>query len=117
MIYKIKDVSTDASLMDDLRPKNKLYQDLKFTEKYFGGVLPFEVLISIDPSNDKKIIEEKDGNKSNTESSSSKPAPKPVPTPAPKPAPTPVPEPELAPKANPAPKPTRALNDPRYKNE
>lgn len=62
-------------------------------------------------SNDKKIIEEKDGNKSNTESSSSKPAPKPVPTPAPKPALTPVPEPE------PAPKPTRALNDPRYKNE
>ena len=57
MIYKIKDVSTDASLMDDLRPKNKLYQDLKFTEKYFGGVLPFEVLLSIDPSNDKKIIE------------------------------------------------------------
>ena len=57
MIYKIKDVSTDASLMDDLRPKNKLYQDLKFTEKYFGGVLPFEVLISIDPSNDKKIVE------------------------------------------------------------
>ena len=57
MIYKIKDVSTDASLMDDLRPKNKLYQDLKFTEKYFGGVLPFEVLISIDLSNDKKIIE------------------------------------------------------------
>ena len=56
MIYKIKDVSTDASLMDDLRPKNKLYQDLKFTEKYFGGVLPFEVLISIDPSNDKKIV-------------------------------------------------------------
>ena len=68
-------------------------------------------------NNDKKIIEEKDGNKSNTESSSSKPAPKPVPTPAPKPAPTPVPEPELATKANPAPKPTRALNDPRYKNE
>ena len=68
-------------------------------------------------SNDKKIIEEKDGNKSNTESSSSKPAPKPVQTAAPKPAPKPVPEPELAPKANPAPKPTRALNDPRYKNE
>ena len=71
---------------------------------------------SASSNNDKKIIEEKDGNKSNTESSSSKPAPKPVPTPAPKPAPTPVPEPELAPKANPAPKPTRALNDPRYKN-
>ena len=36
MIYKIKDVSTDASLMDDLRPKNKLYQDLKFYLKYLG---------------------------------------------------------------------------------
>ena len=72
---------------------------------------------SASSNNDKKIIEEKDGNKSNIESSSSKLAPKPVPTPAPKPAPTPVPEPELATKANPAPKPTRALNDPRYKNE
>ena len=45
--YKIKDISTNSSLMDDLRPKNKLYQDLKLTEKYFGGVLPFEVLIKI----------------------------------------------------------------------
>ena len=43
--YKIKDISTNSSLMDDLRPKNKLYQDLKLTEKYFGGVLPFEILI------------------------------------------------------------------------
>ena len=51
-IYKIKDISTNSSLMEDLRPKNKLYQDLKLTEKYFGGVLPFEVLIKIKP--DKK---------------------------------------------------------------
>ena len=57
MIYKIKDISTDSSLMDDLRPKNKLYQDLKFTEKYFGGVLPFEVLIHIDPDKNKPNIE------------------------------------------------------------
>ena len=57
MMYKIKDISTDSSLMDDLRPKNKLYQDLKFTEKYFGGVLPFEVLIHIDPDKNKTIIE------------------------------------------------------------
>jgi len=48
-IYKIKDISTNSSLMEDLRPKNKLYQDLKLTEKYFGGVLPFEVLIKIKP--------------------------------------------------------------------
>ena len=44
-LFKIKDVSTNSSLMDDLRPQNKLYQDLKLTEKYFGGVLPFEILI------------------------------------------------------------------------
>ena len=31
-MYKIKDLSTDASLLDDLRPQNKLYQDLKMTE-------------------------------------------------------------------------------------
>ena len=47
-MYKIKDLSTDASLMDDLRPQNKLYHDLKMTEKYFGGVLPFEVLLKLD---------------------------------------------------------------------
>ena len=47
-IFKIKDISTDASLMDDLRPQNKLYHDLKLTEKYFGGVLPFEVLLQLD---------------------------------------------------------------------
>ena len=49
-IFKIKDISTDSSLMDDLRPQNKLYQDLKLTEKYFGGVLPFEVLLHLDPN-------------------------------------------------------------------
>ena len=53
-IYKIKDISTNSSLMEDLRPKNKLYQDLKMTEKYFGGVLPFEVLIKIKPDNNKQ---------------------------------------------------------------
>ena len=50
-IYKIKDLSTDASLMDDLRPENKLYNDLKLTEKYFGGVLPFEVLLQFRKDN------------------------------------------------------------------
>ena len=51
------EISTDASLLDDLRPNNQLYQDLKFTEKYFGGVLPFEVLFQIksDSSNNSNI--------------------------------------------------------------
>ena len=50
-IYKIKDLSTDSSLMDDLRPQNKLYHDLKMTEEYFGGVLPFEVLLKLNKKN------------------------------------------------------------------
>ena len=54
--YKIKDISTDASLMDDLRPKNKLYQDLKLTEKYFGGVLPFEILLILEKNKIKKTV-------------------------------------------------------------
>ena len=54
-MYKIKDISTYASLMDDLRPKNKLYQDLRLTEKYFGGVLPFEVLIQLNPYSKSQI--------------------------------------------------------------
>ena len=56
-ISKIVEISTDASLLDDLRPNNQLYQDLKFTEKYFGGVLPFEVLFQIksDSSNNSNI--------------------------------------------------------------
>ena len=54
-IYKIKDISTDSSLMEDLRPKNKLYQDLKLTEKYFGGVLPFEILIKTKPDKNGEI--------------------------------------------------------------
>ncbi len=56
-MYKIKDLSTDASLLDDLRPKNKLYQDLKMTEKYFGGVLPFEILLQLnDTTNNENTI-------------------------------------------------------------
>jgi len=42
--------------MEDLRPKNKLYQDLKLTEKHFGGVLPFEVLLKIDSDNNQENI-------------------------------------------------------------
>ena len=55
-IIKIKDLSTDSSLMDDLRPENKLYQDLKLTEEYFGGVLPFEVLLKLNTNNSLGIL-------------------------------------------------------------
>ncbi|MDC0443380.1 Rne/Rng family ribonuclease [Gammaproteobacteria bacterium] len=53
---------------------------------------------------------DKDGNKSNVEAQeSTSPAPTPAPTTAPAPIPTPAP--------TPASKPTRALNDPRYRSE
>ena len=52
-ISKIMKISTNASLLDDLRPNNKLNQDLKLTEKYFGGVLPFEVLLKINSEKQK----------------------------------------------------------------
>jgi len=54
--------------------------------------------------------EDKDGNKAEkSHASKPKSAPTPAPTPVPTPAPTPA--------STPAPKPTRALNDPRYKSE
>jgi len=62
--------------------------------------------------------EDKDGNKAEkSHASKPKSAPTPAPTPAPTTAPTPVPTPAPTPASTPAPKPTRALNDPRYKSE
>ena len=62
--------------------------------------------------------EDKDGNKAEkSHASKPKSAPTPAPTPAPTLAPTPVPTPAPTPASTPAPKPTRALNDPRYKSE
>tara|TARA_Y100000768_G_scaffold87944_1_gene63071 strand:+ start:760 stop:2817 length:2058 start_codon:yes stop_codon:yes gene_type:complete len=63
-------------------------------------------------SKDQNNVKDNDGNKSNVESLSSS-----TPTPAPKPAPTSAPTPAPTSAPTPAPKPTRALNDPRYKNE
>ena len=35
----------DSTIMDDLKPGNKLYDDMKFVEKHFGGTLPLEVVL------------------------------------------------------------------------
>ncbi len=39
-------VSTGSSLLSDLHPKSGLYIDLKNVEKWFGGILPMEIIIS-----------------------------------------------------------------------
>ena len=38
-------VATGSSLLSDLHPKSSLYVDLKNVEKWFGGILPMEVII------------------------------------------------------------------------
>jgi hypothetical protein len=45
---------TSGKVVDDINPKNPLYQDLKFFEKEFGGVMPFE--ISIDTRKKKGVM-------------------------------------------------------------
>ena len=39
-------VSTGSSLLSDLHPKSGLYVDLKNVEKWFGGILPLEIIIT-----------------------------------------------------------------------
>lgn len=36
----------DSTIMDDLKPGNKLFDDMKFVEKYFGGTLPLEIVLN-----------------------------------------------------------------------
>ena len=43
-------VSTGSSLLSDLHPKSGLYIDLKNVEKWFGGILPMEIIITKDDS-------------------------------------------------------------------
>jgi len=43
-------VSTGSSLLSDLHPSSRLYVDLKNVEKWFGGILPLEIIITKDDS-------------------------------------------------------------------
>ena len=43
-------VVTGSSLLSDLHPKSSLYVDLKNVEKWFGGILPIEIIIIKDDS-------------------------------------------------------------------
>ena len=41
-------LTTNSSLLTDLHPQSGLYTELKSVEKWFGGVLPFEIIITKD---------------------------------------------------------------------
>jgi predicted RND superfamily exporter protein len=43
-------VSTGSSLLSDLHPQSGLYKDLKNVEKWFGGILPMEIIVTKDDS-------------------------------------------------------------------
>ena len=47
----------DSTIMDDLKPGNKLYDDMEFVEKHFGGTLPLEVVINFKTENNALLKE------------------------------------------------------------
>ena len=44
-IFGLRQINYNASVMEDLRPGNALYDDLTFVEKKLGGTLPLEVIV------------------------------------------------------------------------
>ncbi len=41
----------DSTIMDDLKEGNRLYDDMKFVEKHFGGTLPLEIVLDFKAEN------------------------------------------------------------------
>jgi len=50
-IYGLLQVKTTGNLTDDLPKKGVLYQDLKFFEHSFGGVMPLEIIVDTKKKN------------------------------------------------------------------
>jgi predicted RND superfamily exporter protein len=44
-------IDYNISILDDLRPGNSLYDDIKYVDENFGGILPLEIVISSPDSN------------------------------------------------------------------
>jgi len=53
-IIGMMNMKTSGKVVDDISKKNILYKDLKFFEKQFGGVMPFE--ISVDTKKKKGVM-------------------------------------------------------------
>ena len=50
-------ISTGSSLLSDLHPKSGLYIDLKNVEKWFGGILPVEIIITKEDTVERPIYD------------------------------------------------------------
>ena len=44
-LHGLSKMDSNVTVMGDLKPGNKLYEDLNFVEKNFGGTLPLEIVI------------------------------------------------------------------------
>ncbi len=45
--YGIAKVDSNVTILGDLKPGNKLYNDINFVEDNFGGTLPLDIIISV----------------------------------------------------------------------
>ena len=52
-LHGLSKMNSNVTVLGDLKPGNKLYEDLNFVETHFGGTLPLEIVI---PYNESKPI-------------------------------------------------------------
>ena len=55
-IYGMMRIDSDVTILGDLKPGNKLYEDIHFVENNFGGTLPLEIIITTDSQSKNSII-------------------------------------------------------------
>jgi len=46
-IYSLTKIDSNVDVLGDLKPGNKLYEDINFVEDKFGGTLPLEIIIDV----------------------------------------------------------------------
>ena len=51
-IYSLTKIDSNVDVLGDLKPGNKLYEDINFVEDNFGGTLPLEIIINISDGTD-----------------------------------------------------------------
>ena len=56
-IYGLSRIDSHVTILGDLNPGNKLYEDINFVEDNFGGTLPLEIVIQTNTQLKNSIIE------------------------------------------------------------
>ena len=51
-IYSLTKIDSNIDVLGDLKPGNKLYEDINFIEDNFGGTLPLEIIIDLSEGTD-----------------------------------------------------------------